>query len=165
MDREGRIERIVAPALEAMGLEVVRVMIMGDRTPVLQVMVERQDRGILTVEHCAKASRTISALLDVDDPIDAAYTLEVSSPGIDRPLTRLADFDRFAGFEAKVETTAAVDGRRRFRGRLHGLEGEAVKLEMDGDGAAPVTVLVPFREIRRAKLVLTDDLIAAAQQG
>jgi len=122
-------------------------------------MAERRDRQPMTVEDCAEISRSVSALLDVEDPIPSAYSLEVSSPGIDRPLTRAQDFERFAGFEAKVETHRPVDGRKRFRGRLLGLdEASQVRLEIETQ-----EVLIPYADIHRAKLVLTDDLIAAAQ--
>jgi ribosome maturation factor RimP len=171
MDRTAEVERIIAPSLEAMGYELVRVHLTGGMRPTLQIMAERVDRAAMTVEDCAEISRAVSALLDVEDPIEGAYTLEVSSPGIDRPLTRLSDFDRFAGFEARVETRVPVSGRKRFRGRLLGIEGREVKLEVavdapkDGSGEerpTSETVGVPFDDIARAKLVLTDELIAAS---
>ncbi len=157
MESTERIEQIVAPALADMGYEIVRLRAGGGARPVLQVMIDRADREALTVDDCAAASRTVSALLDMDDVSDGAYTLEVSSPGIDRPLVRLADFERFAGFEAKVEMAAPLDGRRRFRGRLLGTDGDGVRLEADGSD-----VTLPFEGIRSAKLVLSDELIAAA---
>ena len=157
MDLSARVAEIVAPSIAAMGYELVRVQLMGDRAPVLQVMAERSDRGGMTVEDCAQISRAVSAVLDVEDPIDGTYTLEVSSPGIDRPLVALGDFERFSGHLAKVETRVPVDGRKRFRGALAGIEGEAVRLELVDDG----TVLLPHAQISRAKLVLTDDLLAA----
>jgi ribosome maturation factor RimP len=159
-DLPGRIERILAPSLEAMGLEVVRVQLSGGRHTTLQVMVERQDGKALTVDDCAEASRAVSALLDVEDPLSGAYSLEVSSPGIDRPLVRRKDFERFAGHEVRIETGAPQDmagGRRRFRGRLLGLEGDVVRLATaDGEAA------LPFEAIEKARLVLTDELLAAA---
>jgi ribosome maturation factor RimP len=151
----GKIEALIAPSLEAMGYRVVRVAVTGGRRATLQVMAERVDDKAMTVEDCADISRTVSALLDVADPIATAYTLEVSSPGIDRPLVRREDFARFAGFEAKVELTAPVDGRRRFRGKLLGVEGDEVRLLVD---AAPVAL--PLATVVRAKLVLTDELLA-----
>jgi ribosome maturation factor RimP len=151
----GKIEALIAPSLEAMGYRVVRVAVTGGRRATLQVMAERVDDKAMTVEDCADISRTVSALLDVADPIATAYTLEVSSPGIDRPLVRREDFARFAGFEAKVELTAPVDGRRRFRGTLLGVEGDEVRLLVD---AAPVAL--PLATVVRAKLVLTDELLA-----
>jgi ribosome maturation factor RimP len=153
----GKIEAIIAPSLEAMGYRVVRVAITGGRRTTLQIMAERADDAAMTVEDCADISRTVSALLDVADPIDAAYVLEVSSPGIDRPLVKREDFTRFAGHEARVELNAVVDGRKRFRGRLEGIDGDRVRLVVDG---APVAL--PFSAITRAKLVLTDELLAAA---
>ena len=141
-----------------MGYELVRVMSTGGRRPTLQIMAERIDRAGMTVDDCAEISRAVSVLLDVDDPIAGAYQLEVSSPGIDRPLMKPADFERFAGFEARVETDRLIDGQRRFRGRLLGLENDHVRLTQP-EGAKDI----PLGAIRKAKLVLTDDLIAAAE--
>ncbi len=151
-----RVLEIIAPALTDAGLSVVRVMLRDDAR-VLQIMIERGNGDVPTIDDCAAASRTVSALLDVADPIPGAYTLEVSSPGIDRPLTRLADFGRFAGFEAKVEMNTLRDGRRRYRGQLLGTDADAVRLAFDG-----AEVALPYADIRRAKLVLTDELLAAA---
>lgn len=161
MSATDKVKAIVEPSLEAMGYEVVRVQLTGGDRPTLQIMAERADRGEMTVDHCAKISRTVSALLDVEDPIDAAYYLEVSSPGIDRPLTRLDDFDRFAGFEAKLEARTAIDGRRRFRGALAGRDGDRVLVLPDGAGEP---VAIPFDDLAKAKLVLTDALIAASNR-
>jgi ribosome maturation factor RimP len=112
----------------------------------------------MTVEQCAEISHTVSALLDVADPIPGAYRLEVTSPGIDRPLTRRADYERFAGFEARLETAVPIDDRRRFRGRLLGLSGDDVRIRLaEGERA------IPLAAIKKAKLVLTDELLAAAQ--
>ena len=157
MDGSERLQAIIAPTVSAMGYEIVRVQLSGGRRPVLQVMAERVDEASMTVDDCADISRTISALLDVEDPISGAYHLEVSSPGIDRPLTRLRDFERYAGFEARIETRALIDGRRRFKGVLKGVAGETVRVEIEGG----VLAEVPFGGILRAKLVLTDALIAA----
>jgi ribosome maturation factor RimP len=120
-------------------------------------MIERADRRGITVEDCAEVSRAVSALLDVEDPIIGAYTLEVSSPGLDRPLTRPEDFSRFAGFEAKLETRAPIAGRKRFRGRLIGLDGNLVRIAT-AEGEASL----PIGDLQRARLVVTDELIAAA---
>lgn len=158
MEATGRIEQIITPSVEAMGYEIVRVQLTGGQRMVLQVMAERADGAPMTVEDCADISRAISAVLDVEDPIKSAYTLEVSSPGIDRPLTRLKDFERFAGFEAKLETRLAVDGRKRFKGMLKGVEDGLVCIESE-QGAARLE----FDNILRAKLVLTDELIRASQ--
>ena len=157
MDGTERVQGIIAPTVAAMGYEIVRVQLSGGRRPVLQVMAERADGAAMTVDDCADISRTVSALLDVEDPISGAYHLEVSSPGIDRPLTRLKDFERYAGFEARIETKALIDGRRRFKGVLKGIAGERVRVETE-DGAVAE---LPFGGILRAKLVLTDALIAA----
>ena len=161
MDLEDRISALVAPSLEAMGYELVRVLLQGRQNQTLQVMAERRDRQQMTVDDCAEISRTISALLDVEDPIAEAYTLEVSSPGIDRPLTRPQDFERFAGFEAKVETVQPVEGRKRFRGQVMGLDEESqVRLVVETGEIA-----IPLASIKSAKLVLTDALIAAATKA
>ena len=157
LDRAAAVERLIAPSLAATGFEIVRVLFMGHHRPILQIMVERTDRSRLSVEDCAQVSRAVSALLDVDDLVPGSYTLEVSSPGIDRPLTRPEHFVRFAGFEAKLETRTAVDGRRRFRGRLMGIDGDRVRLAT-GDGE----LALPLADLQRAKLVLTDELIAAS---
>jgi ribosome maturation factor RimP len=158
LDQIEQIATLIEPTMTAMGYELVRVISMGGRRPTLQVMAERIDRAGMTVDDCAEISRAVSALLDVDDPMAGAYQLEVSSPGIDRPLMKAADFERFAGFEARVETDRVIDGQRRFRGRLLGLEADDVRL------ALPEGVkVIPMSAIRKAKLVLTDDLIAAAE--
>ena len=127
----------------------------GSRT--LQIMAERPD-GSMTIDDCADLSRSVSALLDVEDPISGSYRLEVSSPGLDRPLTRLKDFRTWAGFEARVELAAPQDGRKRFRGLLRGVEDETVLLEEEGEAELH---RLPFRAVAKAKLVLTDALIAA----
>lgn len=150
------IERIITPTVEGMGYELVRLTVSGGHRKTLQVMAERKDGLNMSLDDCALLSRAVSAVLDVEDPIEGAYSLEVSSPGIDRPLTRPKDYDRFAGFEAKLETRAPIDGRKRFKGKLLGVEGETVKIEVEGAALA-----LPLEEIEKAKLVLTDDLIAA----
>ncbi len=154
--KAARLEGLVGPPLADMGYDIVRVQLSGDRRAKLQVMVERTDGEGMTVDDCAGVSRAVEAMLDVADPIAGTYILEVSSPGIDRPLTRLKDFDRFAGFDARVELRMPVEGRRRFRGRLLGRDGELVRLATDGGEVA-----LPFGDLAKAKLVLTDDLIAA----
>jgi ribosome maturation factor RimP len=154
----GKIEAMIAPSLEAMGYRLVRVAITGGRRATLQIMAERGDEQAMTVEDCADISRTVSALLDVADPMVGAYTLEVSSPGIDRPLVRREDYARFAGFEAKIELSEPVDGRRRFRGKLLGVDGDEVRLLVDD-----ATIALPLAAVVRAKLVLTDELLAASR--
>jgi ribosome maturation factor RimP len=154
-----KIESMIGPSLTAMGYSVVRVAFSGGRTrPTLQVMAERTDNAGMTVEDCEAISHTVSALLDVADPIETAYQLEISSPGIDRPLTRRVDYERFAGFEAKVDLLRPVSERRRFRGKLLGLEGDDVLMQVGAE-----TLHLPLDAISRAKLVLTDELIAATQ--
>jgi ribosome maturation factor RimP len=151
------VEAMITPTIEAMGYEVVRVMIAGGQSVLLQVMAERHDGKAMTVEDCAEISRTVSALLEVEDPITGPYRLEVSSPGIDRPLTKARDFERFAGHRVRVEAGEAIEGRRRFIGMLKGVqEGSAVVVLDGGEEAA-----VPLGSIVRAKLVLTDELLAA----
>ena len=156
MDAAKRIAELIAPALESMGFVLVRVRLTGSQRAVLQVMAERPD-GQMNVDDCAEVSRVVSAILDVEDPISGAYTLEVSSPGIDRPLVRLGDYERFAGNEARLETQSTIAGRKRFRGRILGRSGDLVRLAVEGEEVA-----IPFGEIASAKLVLTDELIAAS---
>jgi ribosome maturation factor RimP len=160
MDLESRLQDLITAPLEAMGYELVRVQFQGKTHPTLQIMAERADGAGMTVDDCAEISRSLSALLDVEDPIQGGYVLEVSSPGIDRPLTRPKDFQAWAGFEAKLETLVAVDGRKRFRGRLLGLEQDSVRIALDTGEA-----LVPLADMKSAKLVLTDELIDAVTQG
>lgn len=149
---------MIEPTLTSMGYELVRVMSTGGRRPTLQVMAERLDRAGMTVDDCAGISRAVSAILDVEDPMDGAYQLEVSSPGIDRPLIKAEDFERFLGFEARVETDRQIEGQRKFRGRLLGVADQAVRLVLpEGER------VIPLSSIRKAKLVLTDDLLAAAE--
>lgn len=156
-----RLAEIVRPTIEAMGYELVRIRLMGGQRKTLQIMADRPEGGI-EVEDCARISTAVGAVLDVEDPLDEAYTLEVSSPGIDRPLTRLKDFDAWQGFEAKLETAEAIDGRRRFKGTLAGTEGDEVLIEIVGPEGAPVTIGLRFEWLSDAKLVLTDELIHEA---
>ena len=149
-----RLAAIVRPTVEGMGFDLVRLRLMGGRRPTLQVMAERPD-GTMEVEDCAELSRQLSAVLDVEDPIEREYTLEVSSPGIDRPLTRLSDFDRWEGYEAKLETAEPIDGRKRFKGVLAGTEEKNVLIEVD-EG----TIALDFDWLADAKLILTDELAA-----
>jgi ribosome maturation factor RimP len=153
-----RLAGIVSPVIEGMGFELVRIRLMGGRTPTLQIMADRPDGGIV-VDDCARISTAVSAVLDVEDPIEDNYTLEVSSPGIDRPLTRLKDFNLWADFEARLETSELIDGRRRFKGMLRGTEGDEVLIEIEEAGA-PLTIGLKFDWLSDAKLILTDGLIA-----
>ncbi len=151
------IAALVEPALTEMGFRLVRVVISGRDGTTLQIMAERPD-GTMTVEDCAEVSRQLSPLLDAHDPIHGHYMLEISSPGIDRPLVRASDFVAWAGHEARVETREPIDGRRRFRGLLNGLDGAEVQLEVPADQGGP-EVKVPVGSISEARLVLTDELI------
>lgn len=160
MEQYERLERLIVPTVEALGYALVRVLLSGGQRPTLQVMAERRDGGAMSVEDCAAISRALSAKLDVEEPIASAYTLEVSSPGIDRPLVKAADFARFAGATARVETRTPIGGRRRFVGCLRGLSDAGVRLAIDtGD------VEIPLEEIRRANLVPSGGLFAAAAGG
>jgi ribosome maturation factor RimP len=156
---EARIARIVEPVAEGLGFRLVRVKVSSVNDVTVQIMAERPD-GTMTVGDCETLSRDISPALDVEDPMDAAYNLEVSSPGIDRPLVRRSDFVKAAGHEAKVELARPLDGRKRFKGKLTGLDGDDVVLELDKsklDGTT--TVKLPLADIGEAKLVLTDALV------
>ncbi len=155
--KASEIERLIGPSLAELGYDIVRVIFGGDRRPRLQLMIERLDGQALDVEDCSKASRAAGALLDVEDPIAGGYVLEVSSPGVDRPLTRGGDFDRWAGFATKLELAQALDGRRRFSGTLLGLQGDKVCLREE----TGVEVALPLADVMKAKLVLTDELLAA----
>ena len=153
-----RVAAITEPVLGGMGYRLVRVRISGLDGCTVQIMAERPD-GTMTVEDCERVSRALSPMLDVADPIDRAYRLEVSSPGLDRPLVRLSDFQRFASHRVKVEMAIAIDGRRRFRGVLLGVDGAAARIRRDDavPGQAD-EVLLPIEEMAEAKLVLTDAL-------
>ncbi|MDP2740231.1 MAG: ribosome maturation factor RimP [Pseudorhodobacter sp.] len=149
-----RLAEIITPVIAGLGFELVRVRLMGGKYRILQIMADRPEGGIV-VDDCARISTAVSAVLDVEDPIEDNYTLEVSSPGIDRPLTRLKDFDTWAGYEARLETNELIDGRRRFKGTLAGTEGNEVLIEIE-EG----TIGLQFDWLSDAKLLLTDDLIA-----
>ena len=148
-----RLADLLGPVITDMGFELVRLRLMTGNTPLLQIMAERPEGGI-EVDDCARISTAISATMDVEDPVTDAYTLEVSSPGIDRPLTRLKDFETYEGYEAKLETEELIDGRKRFKGTLAGVEGDEVLINIP-EG----TVGLKFDWLAEAKLVLTDDLI------
>ena len=156
-----KVARLIDPAVEALGYRVVRVRLTGGGRPVLQVMAERVDGSGITLDECAAISRAVSALIDVADPIASKYVLEVSSPGIDRPLVRAADFVRFAGREVRIETTRPLDGRRRFRGTLLGLDGKVIRVATERGAVG-----IAMADVATAKLVLTDALIAESlRQG
>ena len=153
-----RIEKIIEPTVKNLGFDIVRVLLSGDHNPRLQIMAEPLDGRAMNVDDCAAISRAVSALLDVEDPVSSSYTLEVSSPGLDRPLVRLQHFERFAGYEARIETAMAIDGRKRFRGRLGGIEGDNVLLQVDKN-----EWVFPFPDIQKAKLIVTDEMLAEAE--
>jgi ribosome maturation factor RimP len=156
MSQTDDLNALLTPAVEAAGFELVRVRMTGSGEKTLQVMAERPD-GTMSAEDCAALSRAISALLEETDPIEGTYTLEVSSPGIDRPLTRLKDFERWEGFVAKIELTQAVEDQKRFRGELAGVEDGDVLFDIEGEEE---TAVIPFGLIKAAKLMMTDELIA-----
>ena len=158
-DLSDKIEQLIAPIADELGYELVRVQMQGGtRRATLQIMAERRDRTAMLVEDCARLSRAISAALDEADPIAGEYLLEVSSPGIDRPLMKRADYARFLGHDAKLELNAPTDGRKRFQGVLTALDGDLLQLDCDG-----TAVSQPLASIKSAKLVLTDRLIAAVE--
>jgi len=157
---EARIAHIIDPVVVGLGYRLVRVKLSSMNGATLQIMAERPD-GTMTVEDCETLSRDLSPVLDVEDPIDTTYYLEVSSPGIDRPLVRRSDFERWVGQEAKIELARPLDGRKRFKGLLGGLAGDAVRLTMETKSKldGPTTVTLPLADIGEARLVLTDALI------
>lgn len=154
---EARIADAVAPTLEHMGYELVRVQVQGKERPTVQIMADRADEAPFTVEDCEAISHAVGAVLDVEDPIKGEWMLEVSSAGIDRPLTRAKDWERFAGHVAQLELLVPLDGRKRFKGIVLGADAEVARMRLE-DGTE---VAFPRGNIRRAKLVLTDELIAA----
>jgi ribosome maturation factor RimP len=157
----GQIATIVEPVLADLGFRLVRVVSSGRNGSTVQIMAERPD-GMLTVEECAEISRRLSPVLDVHDPIQGQYTLEVSSPGIDRPLVRPSDFEAWAGYEAKIELKEPISGRKRFRGMLEGVEHDEVRIEVDLDQLGRQVVGLPIGLVGEARLVLTDELIREA---
>lgn len=159
MDTVARVTQLIEPALEHSGFELVRVQLSGGNSrPTLQIMAEPIETRVMTVEDCESISHHLSALLDVHDPIAGAYALEISSPGIDRPLTRAKDFQNWAGHEAQIETQLPVQDRKRFRGIMQGLQEQDVQITVDNNNYA-----IPLRLIHKARLVLTDALIKDAQ--
>ncbi|MDR3467539.1 MAG: ribosome maturation factor RimP [Xanthobacteraceae bacterium] len=159
-----RVAAVAAPVLHGLGYRLVRIKISGEAGCTVQVMAERPD-GTMLIDDCEAVSRALSPVLDVADPIDRAYRLEISSPGIDRPLVRRSDFERYAGHLVKVEMAVAHDGRKRFRGVLAGVDGDRTRLRRDDarEGEA-AEVLLPMEDISEARLVLTDDLIAESMR-
>jgi len=159
-----RVSAIAGPVLQGMGYRLVRIKISGDSGCTVQIMAERPD-GSMQIEDCEAISKALSPVLDVADPIDRAYRLEISSPGIDRPLVRRSDFERYAGYLVKIEMAVAHDGRKRFRGKLAGVEGEAVRLHRDDTRPGEeADVMLVMEDIADARLVLTDELIAESMR-
>ena len=157
-----RVAVVAEPVIAGMGYWLVRIRVSGAEGCTVQVMAEKPD-GTMTIEDCEEISRALSPVLDVADPVDRAYRLEISSPGMDRPLVRKSDFERHCGHLAKIEMTVPVDGRKRFRGVLLGVDGDGMRLRRDDAGADEnAEVLLPIGDMTEAKLVLTDDLIAEA---
>jgi ribosome maturation factor RimP len=159
-----RVSSVVAPVLQGMGYRLVRIRISGDIGCIVQIMAERPD-GSMQIEDCEAISKALSPVLDVADPIDKAYRLEISSPGIDRPLVRRSDFERYAGHLVKVEMAVAHQGRKRFRGKLGGVEGDAVRLHREDTSAGEdAEIMLVMEDIADARLVLTDELIAESMR-
>lgn len=157
-----RVAAVAEPVLADLGFRLVRVKISGEAGCTVQVMAERED-GSMTIDDCEAASRALSPALDVADPVERAYRLEISSPGIDRPLVRRSDFDRYAGHEVKIEMAVAAQGRKRFRGVLLGADGESARVRLSGQPqGAPEEALLRIEDMAEARLVLTDALVAEA---
>lgn len=153
---------LIEPVADSLDLDVVRVRLMGGTVRRrLQIMAERRTDHDIAVEECARLSRAVSEVLDAADPIAGEYMLEVSSPGIDRPLTRLSDFDLFEGYEARLETDRMIEGRKRFKGVIAGTEDQNIAIDLEGEED---TALIPFDWLSDAKLVLTDDLMKAGAE-
>ena len=157
-----RVATIVEPVIEQLGYRLVRVRVSSAEGCTVQIMAERPD-GTMSVEDCEAVSRALSPVLDVADPIERAYRLEISSPGIDRPLVRKSDFERYTGHVAKIETSMPIQGRKRFRGVLAGTEGETARIRRNDAAEGEETeIMIPIEEMSEAKLVLTDELVSEA---
>jgi ribosome maturation factor RimP len=159
--RAARVAALAEPVLAGLGYRLVRVRVSGFAGCTVQIMAERPD-GTMSIEDCEAASRALSPVFDAADPIESSYRLEISSPGIDRPLVRRSDFDRYAGHLAQVEMAVPIEGRRRFRGELAGTEGDCVRLRGGTPGSGPADVLLRIDDMTEARLVLTDALVAQA---
>jgi ribosome maturation factor RimP len=158
-----RILALAEPIAEDLGLHIVRIRVMAGKRKTVQIMAERKSDGLMAVENCEALSRELSALMEVEDPISDAYILEVSSPGLDRPLTDLKDFETYEGYLARLELDRMVEGRKRFRGVLAGVDGTDVDINLDGETDS--TASIPFDWIAEAKLLITDELIEAGQKA
>ncbi len=159
-DIDARILTIADPIAKDLGLRIVRIRVMGGKRSTVQIMAERISDGLMSVDNCADLSRALSSALEVEDPIRDAYVLEVSSPGLDRPLTSLEDYATYTGYLARIELDRFVEGRKRFRGIIAGYEGENIEIDLDGEEDRAE---IPFNWISEAKLLITDELIAAGQ--
>ena len=156
MQNKHPLEDMLTPVINQLGFDVVRILTIGQKNPTLQIMIERKDGKDIVVDDCATVSRAVSDILDEKDPIKDQYNLEVSSPGLDRPLTKAEHFQRFAGYEAKIETSVEVDARKRFKGRILSLDDkENIHFDMDGK-----EWVIPFEAVSKAKLLITDELLA-----
>ncbi len=161
-DLDARVLDIVEPIAADLGLRIVRLRVMAGRRPTLQIMAERKSDGQMNVSDCEALSRAASAALEVEDPIRDAYVLEVSSPGLERPLTSLEDFEKYEGYLARLELDRLVEGRKRFRGVLAGIDGAHIDIDLDNEKE---TAQIPFEWISEAKLLITDALIEEGQKA
>lgn len=161
-DIDSRILNVADPIAQDMGYNVVRIRVMNGKRSTVQIMAERKSDGLMNVDDCAELSRALSAALEVEDPLRDAYVLEVSSPGLDRPLTSLIDFDTYEGYLARIELDRLIEGRKRFRGVLAGTDGDNIDINLDGEDE---TAQIPFNWISEAKLLITDELIEAGQKA
>ena len=160
MSEKLKIEELITPTINSLGYDLVRVQILDEGTKTLQIMVDRLDEANLTIDDCSIISKEISVIIDINDPIGENYLLEVSSPGIDRPLLRFKDFEKYAGFHARVDMSIALEGRKKFKGKLTGIEGNNIRIKVKEE-----TYLLPFSKIEKAKLTLTQELLDAAVQS
>ena len=161
MQQKHPLQDLLEPVITGLGYEVVRILTIGQKNPTLQIMIDRLDGKDITVEDCATVSRTVSTVLDEKDPIKDQYSLEVSSPGLDRPLTKIEHFKRFSGYEARIETAVEVEKRKRFKGVLGNVD-EQNRIHIDVDGT---DYAIAFDDISKAKLILTDELLQAAAEA
>ena len=161
-DMDMRILAIAAPVADDLGYDIVRVRVMGGNRSTVQIMAERKSDGQMEVSDCEALSRELSSTFEVEDPLHDAYVLEVSSPGLERPLTALKDYETYTGYLARVELDRLVEGRKRFRGILAGLDGDMIDINLDGESE---TAQIPYAWVSDAKLLITDDLIKAGQEA
>ena len=160
MQAKHHLQDMLEPTINELGFDVVRILTIGQKNPTLQIMIERKDRTDIIVEDCAKVSRAVSEILDEQDPIKDQYSLEVSSPGLDRPLITLEHFQRFSGYEAKIETAVEVESRKRFKGRIVNVDDKNnIHFEMDGQ-----EYVIPYDAVSKAKILITDELLAKYQE-